>query len=25
LIHGLHPTLRDETAKDGAPGRCGLI
>ncbi len=23
LIHGLHPTLRDETAKGGAPGRCG--
>jgi hypothetical protein len=21
LVDGLHPTLRDETAKDGAPGR----
>jgi hypothetical protein len=23
LVDGLHPTLRDETAKDGAPGRSG--
>ena len=25
LVGGLHPTLRDGTAKDGAPGRWGLI
>ncbi len=24
LVDGLHPTLRDETAKDGAPVRLGL-
>ena len=25
LVDGLHPTLRDETAKDGAPGRRAVV